>query len=68
MKDVTTLPTAPMTDAEYEKEADRLLNAARADLHAIKDSRQRMKGVHEKTQESLNDVFRTLERMAASRN
>lgn len=67
MKDLITAPTTPMTDAEYEIEADRLLNAARADLHAIEESRQRTEHVHEKTQAALDDVFRTLERMAARR-
>lgn len=66
MKDITTMPTTPMTDAEYEVEADRLLNATRANLQAIQESRQRTEQVHEKTQAALDDVFRTLERMAAS--
>jgi hypothetical protein len=66
MKDVTTMPTTPMTDAEYEIETDRLLKATRTNLQAIEESRQRTEGVQEKTQAALDDVFRTLERMATS--
>jgi hypothetical protein len=66
MKDVTTMPTTPMTDTEYEIETDRLLKATRVNLQAIEESRRRTEGVQEKTQAALDDVFRTLERMAAS--
>lgn len=56
-----------MTDAEYELEADRLLTTAQANLQAIQESRQRTEHIHEKTEAALDDVFRTLKRLAPRR-
>ena len=66
MKDLTT-PITPATDAEYAVEAEHLLNAAKNNLRAVQESHQRTEQMHSETQAALDDVFQTLERMAARR-
>ena len=65
MKEMTN--TQPMTDAEYEAEADRYLEAIRGNLRAMQESRQRNENIHAETQAGLKNVFETLQRMSASR-
>jgi hypothetical protein len=67
MKEITTTPVAPVTDMEYTREAERLLDAAKNNLRAAQESRQRTEQIHGETQAALEDVFKTLERMAARR-
>ncbi len=56
-----------MTDAEYEAEADRYLEAIGGNLRAMQESWHRNEHIGKETQASLKDVFETLRRMASSR-
>lgn len=65
MKDLTS--TQPMTDAEYEAEADRYLEAIRGNLREMQESQGRIENLRLETQAALKDVFETLQRMSMRR-